>query len=80
MAKQNLDNAIIETDDYDTMVNEINDKKVALAYHCGDKDCEEEIKNKTTIKTRVIHSYDDTHKCIYCGKQSKYRVYFGKQY
>lgn len=80
MAKANLDNAIVETDDYDTMVSEINNKKVALAYHCGDKDCEEEIKNKTTIKTRVIHSYDDTHKCIYCGKQSKYRVYFGKQY
>ena len=80
MAKQNLDNAIVETDDYDTMVNEINNKKVSLSYHCGDKDCEEEIKNKTTIKTRVIHSYDDTHKCIYCGKQSKYRVYFGKQY
>ncbi len=80
MAKQNLDNAIVETDDYDTMVNEINNKKVALAYHCGDNACEEEIKNKTTIKTRVIHSYDDTHKCIHCGKQSKYRVYFGKQY
>ena len=80
MAKANLDNAIVETDDYDTMVNEINNKKVSLSYHCGDKDCEEEIKNKTTIKTRVIHSYDDTHKCIYCGKQSKYRVYFGKQY
>ena len=80
MAKQNLDNAIVETDDYNTMVNEINNKKVALAYHCGEKDCEEEIKNKTTIKTRVIHSYDDNHKCIYCGKPSKYRVYFGKQY
>ena len=80
MAKANLDNAIVETDDYNTMVNEINNKKVALAYHCGENSCEEEIKNKTTIKTRVIHSYDDTHKCIHCGKQSKYRVYFGKQY
>ncbi len=80
MAKQNLDNAIVETDDYNTMVSEINNKKVALAYQCGEKECEEQIKNLTTIKTRVIHSYDDTHKCIYCGKQSKYRVYFGKQY
>ena len=48
------------------LTEEINDKKVALAYHCGDNACEEEIKNKTTIKTRVVHSYDDTHKCIYC--------------
>ncbi len=80
MAKATMDNAIVECDNYDEMVNYVNDKKVTLSYHCGEKDCEEEIKNKTTIKTRVIHSYDDTHKCIYCGKQSKYRVYFGKQY
>ncbi len=79
-AEENFNNAIVETDDFDTLVNEINNKKVALSYHCGNKECEEEIKNKTTIKTRVIHSYDETHTCIYCGKTSKYRVYFGKQY
>lgn len=80
LAKQNLDNAIVESDNFDELVKAVDNKKVVLAYHCGDSACEEEIKNKTTIKTRVIHSYDDTHKCIYCGKQSKYRIYFGKQY
>ena len=80
LAKQNLDNAIVECDDFDTLVKEVENKKVVLAYHCGDSKCEEEIKNKTTIKTRVIHSYDENHKCVYCGKQSKYRIYFGKQY
>ncbi len=79
-AQENLNNAIVETDDYNTMVEQVNNKKVALCYHCGDMTCEEEIKNNTTIKTRVIHSYDTTHKCIYCNKPSKYRVYFGKQY
>ena len=79
-ALNNFNNAIVETDDYETMVNAINDKKVALSYHCGDSDCEAEIKQNTTIKTRVIHSYDTDHKCIYCGKPSAYRVYFGKQY
>ncbi len=79
-ATENFNNSIIETESYDTMVEEINNKKVALAYHCGNKDCEEEIKNNTAIKTRVIHSYDETHTCIHCGKSSKYRVYFGKQY
>ena len=80
LAKQNLDNAIVESDNFDELVKAVDNKKVVLAYHCGDSACEEEIKNKTTIKTRVIHSYDDTHKCIYCGKQSKYRIYFVKQY
>ena len=79
-AVENFNASLVETDDFDTMVNEINNKKVALCYHCGDSDCEREIKDKTTIKTRVIHSYDDSHKCIHCGKASKYRVYFGKQY
>ena len=79
-AEENLKNDIVETDDYQTMINEINNQKVALAYHCGDSECETEIKNETTIKTRVIKEYDNTHKCIHCGKQSKYLVYFGKQY
>ena len=79
-ALNNFNNAIVETENYDEMVNQVNDKKVVLSYHCGNSDCEEEIRQQTTIKTRVIHSYDCEHKCIYCSKPSKYRVYFGKQY
>ena len=79
-AVDNFNNAIVETDNYQDMVDAVNNKKVALSYHCGNSDCEEEIRQQTTIKTRVIHSYDENHKCIYCGKKSKYRIYFGKQY
>ncbi len=79
-ALENFNNSIVETGNYDEMVNAVNDKKVVLSYHCGNSECEEEIRQNTTIKTRVIHSYDESHKCVYCGKPSKYRVYFGKQY
>ena len=79
-AEDNLKAAIVETDNFDELVKAVNDGKVVLSYHCGNTECEEEIKQKTTIKTRVIHSYNDAHKCIYCGKPSKYRIYFGKQY
>ena len=79
-AEDNLKSAIVETNDFENLVKSVNAGKVALSYHCGNKECEEEIKQKTTIKTRVIHSYDENHICIYCGKPSKYRVYFGKQY
>ena len=79
-AEENMKNAIVETDDFNTMVDQVNAGKVALSYHCGNSECESEIKDKTTIKTRVIHSLDNSHKCIYCGKPSAYRVYFGKQY
>lgn len=79
-AEKNLNDAIVETNDFDTMVEAVNAGKVALAYHCGDSTCEDEIKQKTTIKTRVIQEYDTKHKCICCGKPSRYKVYFGKQY
>ena len=80
LALENFENSIVETNDYNTMVSAVENKKVVLAYHCGISECEDEIKQNTTIKTRVIHSICDDKKCIYCGKQSKYRVYFGKQY
>ena len=79
-AEDNLKAAIVETDNFDELVKAVNDGKVVLSYHCGNTECEEEIKQKTTIKTRVIHSYDEAHNCIYGGKPSKYRIYFGKQY
>ena len=79
-AQDNLNNAIVETNDFNTLIDEVNNGKVVLAYHCGNNACETEIKQKTTIKTRVIHSYDNTKCCVYCNKPSKYRVYFGKQY
>ena len=80
IAKTNLENSIIETDNFDEMVKACDDKKVCLSYHCGDANCEIDIKDGTAIKTRVIHSYDENHNCIKCGKPSKYRVYFGRQY
>lgn len=79
-AEENLKNSIVETNDYQELINATNNKKIVLAYHCGDADCETKIKEETTAKTRVIHSYCDNQKCVYCGKPSKYRVYFGKQY
>ncbi len=79
-ATEIMNNSVVESDNYEEMVNLVNAGKVVLSYHCGEKSCEEEIKNNTTIKTRVIHSMDADHKCIYCGKPSKYRIYFGKQY
>jgi len=80
LAKQNLENSIVEVNSFDQLVSVCDDKKVGLAYHCGEKECEVDIKDGTAIKTRVINCYDENHTCIKCGKKSKYRVYFGRQY
>ena len=54
------------------------------AFHCGDKDCEKQIKAETTATTRCI-PYDEPEahgSCIRCGKPSAYgkRILFAKAY
>lgn len=65
------------------LVSVVEDKKVAIGYHCGEIDCEQQIKDETGIQTRVIIEEcdeNDTHKCIHCGKKAKHKIYFAKQY
>lgn len=79
-AKAVFNSKIVEIDNYQELIKACDNGKVGLCYHCGEKDCEVAIKDETAIKTRVIESMDDTHTCVKCGKKSKYRVYFGRQY
>lgn len=51
------------------------------AMWCGEKECEEEIKNIKGCKSRCIteeNAIDD--KCVCCGKEAKYHVVWGIQY
>jgi prolyl-tRNA synthetase len=56
----------------------------ALALHCGDQACEDEIKAETTATARCIPLAGEPEQgpCIRCGKQSAYgkRVIFGRAY
>lgn len=79
-AKDKMLDKIVEIDSYQDLIKACDEGKVGLCYHCGEKDCEVEIKDDSAIKTRVIESLDDSHVCVKCGKKSKYRVYFGRQY
>ena len=63
------------------MVECINKKQVAMAYHCGDEKCETELKNETGIQSRVIICEAEEGKtCVRCGKKAKHKAYFAKQY
>ncbi len=52
------------------------------AMWCGERECEEAIKEKTTATTRCMpfeqENFGDT--CVHCGKPAKTMVYFGKAY
>lgn len=52
------------------------------AMWCGDEACEDEVKEKTGVCSRCIpfdgEAVDD--KCVCCGKEAKYLLYWGKAY
>jgi len=56
----------------------------ALALHCGDKSCEDEIKAETTATPRCIplDGEPDSGSCVRCGQPASYgkRLIFGRAY
>ena len=48
---------------------------------CGRTECEDKIKEDTTLKSRcIIENEDVTGPCIVCGAKATKRIYVGKQY
>jgi len=81
-AKELLDTNIIETDSSKELEKGIMQDKLVLAPHCGLKECEDAIKEKTGAKALVIpfEQPKKKGKCAFCGKEAEYSVYFGKSY
>ena len=52
------------------------------AHWCGNRECEDKIKEETGITSRCIPFDGDNQegKCLVCGKDAKHLVYWGKQY
>ncbi len=64
-------------------VNEISKQSgFVKAMWCGERECEEAIKEKTTATTRCMPFEQEklSDVCIHCGKPAKTMVYFGKAY
>jgi len=82
-AKNFLQKNIREVSDYNKF-KEIMGKKRGLikTYWCGNKDCEDKIKEETKASIRCIpfEQEEASGKCIYCGKESSTLVYFARAY
>lgn len=81
-AKKFLDEHIDRPSSFKELEKSIESGKIVLAQHCGQRDCEDDIKEKTGAKALVI-PFDQPKKygkCVQCGKEAKYSVYFGKSY
>ena len=59
-----------------------NETGFVKAMWCGDRECEEKIKEETTATSRCIpfEQEEITHTCVCCGKEAKHMVHWGKAY
>ena len=60
----------------------VNSGNFALSMWCGDRACEDAIKEKFQASSRNM-PFDQTpvgDKCVCCGKKAKYKIYWGKAY
>jgi len=70
-------------DSYDEFKQILETKKGFLrAFWCEDADCEKKIKEETKASTRCLPSDapEENGKCIFCGKDAKYRWIFAQSY
>ncbi len=66
----------------DELKDAVDSGNFALGMWCGDRECEDKIKEVTGASTRNM-PFDQTpcgDKCVCCGKKATKKIYFGKAY
>ena len=82
-AKAHLDANTHVAHNWDEFQDLLNTKQGFIrAMWCGDRACEEAIKEETGATTRCMPFEQERHGdvCVHCGKPAKCEVYFGKAY
>ncbi|GAB4115666.1 MAG: proline--tRNA ligase [Candidatus Caldatribacteriota bacterium] len=82
-AKQFLEENIREVANFEEFKEIIEEKRGLIrTYWCGNRDCEEKVKEETRATIRCIPFEQEkvSGKCIYCGKESSTLVYFARAY
>ena len=84
-AKKDVESRKVTTTDYDALKQLIDARKIVVAHHCGEAECEEHIKADTqggTARCRPMGE-DAPEKgavCVRCGKPAKYKILFSRNY
>ena len=79
-AKEMQEKLIIKVNSKEEFIENAKQNKFILAPFCGNKSCEEKIKEETSLSSRVIPFKEkNDKKCIYCNKNAKL-TYFAKSY
>ena len=82
-AKKFLNSNIVKAENWNQFIDGIKNKKLVLAKFCGNKDCEEWIKDESKgASSRCIPFKQEkiSGNCVHCNKKAKYWVYIGRSY
>ncbi|MDE6285314.1 MAG: proline--tRNA ligase [Bacilli bacterium] len=81
-AKSRRDTMIYEAMTYDELIDLAKNKPGFIKINwCGRQECENKIKNDTTLKSRcIIEDEKINTPCVVCGEKATTRIYVGKQY
>ena len=75
------DSRVKEVENISQLVTEVEKGNFVIMPHCGEIDCEDNIKDETAITCRCIQSYEvGDLNCPHCGKKALYKAYFAKSY
>ncbi len=77
-----MNSHIKQVENLDELKKTVDDGNFALTMWCGDRECEDKIKELTNASSRNM-PFDQTpvgDKCVCCGKKAKHKIYFGKAY
>jgi prolyl-tRNA synthetase len=82
-AREFLNSNIVSSTDFNDFLKKIKNKKLVKAFFCNNIKCEDLIKDKAqgaTSRLILFQQPKKIGKCIYCNKQGKALVIFGKAY
>lgn len=74
---------IVRADDMQSMLMALDGGNFVDAYWCGERECEDKVKQMYSASTRVLNADQsdvEEHKCVCCGKKAKTRIYFARAY
>ncbi len=84
-SKKFLESSTIEVSKWNEFMKAHKNMKFVKAPHCGSSECEDLIKDETEgVTARGIPLNDPVpkkgSKCVHCGKEAKFNIYFAKAY
>ncbi|MFH0978683.1 MAG: proline--tRNA ligase [Candidatus Woesearchaeota archaeon] len=83
-AKKLMHDTVVEASNFEQLKNAVDNNKIVLAPYCDNSECEDLIKDKAggakALNIPLKQPSIKGKKCVYCGKEASFMVYFGKSY